>query len=63
MPVATATAEPPLEPPGDRDVSHGLSVGPYAAGSVVGTSPNSGVFVRPQQTKPASRKRWTRLSV
>ncbi len=63
IPVATATADPPLDPPGVREVSHGLSVGPYATGSVVGTRPSSGVFVRPQQTNPASRKRRTRLSV
>ena len=54
---------PPLEPPVVRSVSHGLRVGPYASGSVVGTSPSSGVFVRPTQTKPASRKRRARLSV
>jgi hypothetical protein len=63
IPVATATADPPLEPPGERDVSHGLRVAPYATDSVVGTRPSSGVFVRPQQTNPASRKRRTRLSV
>src|SRR5262249_14758835 len=63
MPVVTATADPPLEPPGVRDGSHGLCVGPYATGSVVGTRPSSGVFVRPQHTKPASRNRRTRLSV
>ena len=28
MPAATAAADPPLEPPGVRDVSHGLRVGP-----------------------------------
>ena len=26
--VATATAEPPLDPPGVRSVSHGLRTGP-----------------------------------
>ena len=55
IPLATAAAEPPLEPPVVRVVSHGLRVGPYASGSVVGTMPSSGVFVRPMQTKPASR--------
>ena len=38
-------------------------VGPYASGSVVGTSPSSGVFVRPTHTKPASRKRCASASV
>ena len=47
MPLATAAAAPPLEPPDVRSTLHGLRVGPYASGSVVGTSPNSGVFVRP----------------
>ena len=35
MPAATAAADPPLEPPGERLRSHGLYVGPYASGSVV----------------------------
>ena len=34
MPLATAAAEPPLDPPVVRFVSHGLRVGPYASGSV-----------------------------
>src|SRR5450432_2004051 len=55
MPLATAAADPPLEPPVVREVSHGFRVTPYASGSVVGTSPSSGVFVRPTQMKPASR--------
>src|ERR1700716_2035454 len=63
IPVATATAEPPLEPPVVREGSRGLGVGPYAAASVVGNNPSSGTFVRPQQTNPASTKRGTRLSV
>ncbi len=63
MPLATAAAEPPLEPPVVRVVSHGLRVGPYASGSVVGTRPSSGVFVRPTHTKPASRYRRASTSV
>ena len=35
-PAATAAAEPPLEPPGDRVGSHGLWVAPWVRGSVVG---------------------------
>ena len=36
-------------------VFHGFRVGPYANGSVVGMSPNSGVFVFPTSTNPAAR--------
>jgi hypothetical protein len=54
MPDATAAPEPPLEPPGLRSRSQGLRVGPYAAGSVVGSSPNSGAFVLPITTNPAA---------
>src|SRR5262245_29286006 len=57
IPAATAAAEPPDEPPGERAVSHGLWVGPYDAGSVVGWRPSSGVFVRPSTTNPAARNR------
>ncbi len=56
-PAATAAAEPPLDPPVEREVSHGLRVAPYARGSVVGRIPSSGVLVFPSITKPASRKR------
>ncbi len=55
IPAATAAALPPLDPPGVRVRSHGLCVAPYATGSVVGTSPSSGVFVRPTITNPALR--------
>jgi hypothetical protein len=34
-PATTAAAEPPLEPPGMRAVSHGLRVVPYAFGLLV----------------------------
>ncbi len=53
MPLATAAAAPPLDPPGERLVSHGLWVAPQASGSVVGTLPSSGLLVRPAITKPA----------
>src|SRR6476619_6341784 len=32
-PAATAAADPPLDPPGERSRSHGLWVGPKAMGS------------------------------
>src|SRR5688572_3258998 len=54
MPDATAAAVPPLEPPVERDVSHGLRVGPYASGSVVGTRPISGQFDFPRKTAPVA---------
>ena len=41
-PAATAAAEPPLEPPGERDGSHGFLVAPKASGSVVGQDPELG---------------------
>src|SRR6201989_863615 len=34
IPAATAAALPPLDPPGERDRSHGLRHGPYACDSV-----------------------------
>src|SRR5882757_9787721 len=61
IPLATAAAEPPLEPPGDRLMSHGLWVAPHAIGSVVGTLPSSGLLVRPAITRPAARWRVTRV--
>ncbi len=60
-PAATAAADPPLEPPGVRVRSHGLCVGPQASGSVVGSEPSSGLFVRPAVTNPAALNRWTRV--
>jgi hypothetical protein len=57
IPADTAAAAPPDEPPGDLLRSQGLQVGPFASGSVVQTSPSSGVLVRPNVTRPASRHR------
>src|SRR6184192_245773 len=56
-PAATAAAAPPLEPPGVREVSHGLRQSPFSSDSVIAIVPNSGVFVLPRITKPASRIR------
>src|SRR5438270_1858963 len=47
IPAATAAALPPEEPPAVRERSQGLCVGPKRSGSVVGSSPNSGVLVLP----------------
>ena len=53
-PVATATADPPLEPPALRAGSHGL-----AAAGVVTPKASSCVAVLPRMTAPASRSRVT----
>src|SRR5690606_19205373 len=63
IPAATAAAEPPEEPPGERLRSHGLWVGPKASGSVTGLIPNSGELVRPNTTSPASSQRCTTSAV
>jgi hypothetical protein len=60
-PAATAAAAPPLEPPGVRDLSHGLRQSPFSSDSVIAIVPNSGVFVLPITTNPASRMRRTTL--
>ena len=59
-PAATAAADPPLEPPGERVRSHGLCVAPKDSGSVVMLDASSGVFVRPQNRNPAARSRVAR---
>ncbi len=51
-PAATAAADPPLDPPGERSRSHGLWVAPRVTGSVVGCRPSSGQLVRPTTTSP-----------
>jgi hypothetical protein len=58
-PAATAAAAPPLEPPGVRDAAQGLRHAPLSTDSVTGSVPNSGVFVLPRITNPASRRRRT----
>jgi hypothetical protein len=63
IPAATAAAEPPLEPPGEREVSKGLRVGPQAAGFVEAPNPSSSRFVLPIRTNPGSRIRWTKNEV
>ena len=62
-PAASAAAAPPLEPPGVRSVFHGFRVAPLSSDSVNATVPNSGVFVLPTMTKPASRIRRTTARV
>ena len=55
MPLATAAADPPDEPPVEWPGSHGLRAGGKLFGSVVTVVPISGTFVRPSGTKPAAR--------
>src|SRR3990172_4452159 len=55
MPAATAAAEPPDEPPGERDGSHGLRVGPRLEVSVDDPIANSPRLVGPTTTAPAAR--------
>ena len=62
-PAATAAAEPPLDPPGVRSVSHGLRVTPHVIDSVNGHSPSSGIFVLPTTIAPAARSRAHDLGV
>src|SRR5262249_25254958 len=59
MPVATATAAPPLEPPQVSSGFHGFRVAPKTALNVFPPAPNSGVFVLPTTMAPAALRRWT----
>ena len=52
--AASATAEPPDEPPGVIAGFHGLRVMPVSGESVTPFQPNSGVVVLPIRTAPAS---------
>ena len=56
-PADTAAAEPPPEPPGTRDGSQGLRVGPYAEFSVDEPIANSSVFVFPSVRRPCCLQR------
>src|SRR6185369_7884475 len=58
-PAATATAEPPLDPPGTRDGSWGLRLGPNAEFSVEEPIANSSRFVLPITIPPAAVIRST----
>src|SRR6478735_3321988 len=60
--AATAAAEPPPDPPGMRERSQGLRVGPYAECSVDEPIANSSMFVLPSGTRPAARERATTVA-
>ena len=55
--AATATAEPPLLPPGTVSRSHGFATGPYALCSFDEPIANSSMFVLPRITAPTARSR------
>ena len=59
IPVATAIAEPPLEPPGIRDGAAGFTTRPKRGLSLVMPYANSCRFARPTITAPARRSRAT----
>src|SRR6267142_7130836 len=56
-PAATATAEPPLDPPGVYRRSHGLRVVPNSGASVISLWANSDVVVLPMILAPACLRR------
>ena len=59
---ATAAADPPDEPPGTREASHGFRAGPYAEFSFDEPIPNSSQFVFPTTTAPAATRRATHVA-
>ncbi|CAB4591847.1 unannotated protein [freshwater metagenome] len=63
QPLATAAAEPPLDPPGVREGSCGLRVTPHSGLSVMPAWANSGVLVLPTMMAPASSNDCTTASV
>src|SRR5258708_17823854 len=54
MPLATAAADPPEEPPVEWPGFHGLRAAGKLIASVVTVVPNSGTLVRPTATNPAA---------
>src|SRR2546423_14940395 len=61
-PDAIPAASPPLEPPAEYSVFHGLLVFPLSRLFVSYAIRNSGVFVLPSKTAPAWRRRWMRAA-
>jgi hypothetical protein len=62
-PAATAAAEPPEEPPGTRDVSHGFFTEPKNEVSFDEPIANSSMFNLPSVTMPASAMFLTTVDV
>src|SRR6266705_4192673 len=63
MPLATAAADPPDEPPAEWPGFHGFLVAGKLFGSVVTVVPNSGTLVRPSTTRPAATNCSARYEV
>jgi hypothetical protein len=61
MRAATTAAAPPDDPPAECARFQGFLVGPCRRGSVVGSSPHSGLAVLPKIDRPALRKRCVRV--
>src|SRR5437763_5610556 len=61
-PAATAAALPPLDPPGTREWSCGLRVGPKAEFSVELPMANSSRLVLPMTMAPAATTRSTTVA-
>src|SRR6202043_3560352 len=59
QPAPIAAASPPLDPPADRESSHGLLVLPDSVLSVSYAIKNSGTFVFPTKIAPAALSRDT----
>ncbi len=57
IPLASAAAPPPVEPPALFDRSHGLRVRPNTSLNVLPPAANSGQLVLPRITAPAARSR------
>jgi hypothetical protein len=55
MPLATATAAPPLEPPEEHSAPQALRMRPNSGESVRHLLPNSGVVVLPIRIAPSAR--------
>jgi len=60
--AATATAEPPEEPPGTRDTSQGLLAGKKALFSLAEPIANSSQLSLPRDTVPAAFSRATTVA-
>src|SRR5918993_1416133 len=63
IPAATATAEPPLDPPGMRSTAHGFRAGPNAEFSVDDPIANSSQLVLPTTIASAVSSRSTAVAV
>src|ERR1700686_1628994 len=62
IPAATATADPPLDPPGVRSRAHGLRDGPNAEFSVDDPMGTPSRFVFPTPPPPAASSRETTVA-